>query len=172
MHAVRILGRIDHVDDRIFINALGQRQLHDKSGASRVIVKFTHGLGNLAETGIGRQFLLDRGDTHLLAIGMLAGHVLHRAGILPHQQRAQSRHHALRLELVHTFGEIGFDRGSNLLAVDFRGHPYPSILFGAFYRNDRLSLEQIRIISFVHLNEEGTPWGFGLHDSRNSPQPA
>ena len=61
---------------------------------------------------------------------------------------------------------------ATLLAVDYRGHPYPSILFGAFYRNDRLSLEQIRIISFVHLNEEGTPWGFGLHDSRNSPQPA
>ena len=58
---------------------------------------------------------------------MLAGHVLHRPGVLAHQQRAQPRLDALRLELVHSLGKVGLDFGRNLLTVDFCGHQRPPL---------------------------------------------
>ena len=59
VHAVGILGRVDHVDDRVLVDALGQRQLDDEPGASRIFVEFAYGSGDVVEAGVRRQFLLD-----------------------------------------------------------------------------------------------------------------
>ncbi len=67
-------------------------------------------------------------------------------GSSPTSSVLQPRLDALRLELVHSLGKVGLDFGRNLLTVDFCGHQRPPCSFGAFYRNDRLSLEQVRII--------------------------
>ena len=40
VHAVGILGRVDHVDDRVLVDALGQRQLDDEPGASQDYISF------------------------------------------------------------------------------------------------------------------------------------
>ena len=59
VHAVGILGRVDHVDDRVLVDALGQRQLDDEPGAGRIFVEFAYGSGDVVEAGVRRQFLLD-----------------------------------------------------------------------------------------------------------------
>ena len=81
MHAVRVLFRIDQVDDGVFVNAFRQRQLHDVAGAGGVGVQFIHRRRNLIEGGIRRQFALDGRHADLGAVGMLAGDVFDRTRV-------------------------------------------------------------------------------------------
>ena len=89
MQPVGVLVRVDALQRSVLIELLGQRQLHDVTGALGVGVQFVDGLveGRLAD--VGRQVAPDRGDAHLRAVGMLTADVSLRPRIVADQDGAQ-----------------------------------------------------------------------------------
>ncbi|EUA06726.1 bifunctional FolD 1 domain protein [Mycobacterium xenopi 4042] len=72
VQTVDILRRVDALQRRVLVEVLGQRQLHDVTGAVGVSVQFVDGLVKLGLADVGRQVAANRRDAHLVGIGMLA----------------------------------------------------------------------------------------------------
>ena len=70
-----VFCRVDELEDRILVDAVGQRKLHDKARDRGVVVEAAHGGSNLVEGGLDGQLDADRRHANLGAVTMLARHI-------------------------------------------------------------------------------------------------
>ena len=115
MQAIGILGGIDALQHRVFIEVLGQRQLHDVPGAGGILVELINRRIELFLRHVSREIFADGVHPDLLAIAVLHLHIRMAGGIISHQHRSQTRGDALLAECLHAGGEISED----LIAVQF-----------------------------------------------------
>ena len=125
VQAVGVLSGVDSFQDGIGVNALGQRQLDNVAGAGRVSVEAIYRLFNLGLGGGLWQLDADGGNPHLGAVGVLAGHIPHRSGILAHQDRAQPGGNTALTQGGHALGKLGLHGGGRGRAVKDPGAPSP-----------------------------------------------
>jgi hypothetical protein len=121
VEAVGVLVRVHQFEDAVLVDALGERELDDVTGAGRVLVQFPYDRLDLLLGGGGGQFALDGRDAHLRAVPVLACDVLLAAGVVPDQDRAEAGRDALLLQRRHAGGQIGLDRGCGGLAIENLG---------------------------------------------------
>ena len=117
MQAVGVLAGIDALQRRVLVQVLGQRQLHDVTGAVRVGVELVDGRVELRLADVGGQVPADRVDADLGAVGVLAAHVGLRTGIVADQHRAQPGRPPGGRQRRHPLLEVDEDLVARGLAV-------------------------------------------------------
>lgn len=125
VQTVGVLGRIHEFQDAVRVDALGQGQLHDVTGARGVGVEFADDVLDLLLRGGVGEFALDGADTDLGAVLVLAVHVPPAARVVPDEQGSQAGGDTPGLEGRHADGEIGLDRGCGGLAIENLGSHVP-----------------------------------------------
>ncbi|SLD18048.1 Uncharacterised protein [Mycobacteroides abscessus subsp. massiliense] len=117
VQAVGVLIRVDALQRLVLVKMLGQRQLHDVAGAIRVGVQFVDGGAQCGLIDIGGQITTDRVEAHLGAVCVLAAHIGVRTRVVTHQDGAQPRCLARRLQRRGTSGQLHKDLIAGGLAI-------------------------------------------------------
>ena len=113
VQAIGILGGVNALEDGVFIQVLGQRQLDDIAGAGIISVELIDDGLEFFLRDIGRQVLADGVDAELFAVAVLHLHIGLGAGVFADQDGGEARGNPLVLQRGHALGEVG----ENLIAV-------------------------------------------------------
>ncbi|MNT93800.1 hypothetical protein D3C72_2353580 [compost metagenome] len=98
MEAVDVLGRVDGLQHRGFVDVLGQRQLHQDAVHRGVAIQLGDQRQHLGGAGLGRQAVFEGADARLAGAQHLVAHV-HVAGrVVADQHHRQRRLDALGLQ--------------------------------------------------------------------------
>ena len=113
VQAIGILGGVDSLEDGVFIQVLGQRQLDDVAGAGVIGVELIDDGLELFLRDVGRQVLADGVDTELFAVAVLHLHIGLGAGVFTDQDGGEAGGNPLVLQRGHALGKVS----ENLVAV-------------------------------------------------------
>ena len=116
---VHILGRINRVDHKVFVQMIGQRQLHQNTMHRRVIVQAVNQCQQIGLRGFGIQLVLIGIHPDLDGHLSLGAHINLRCGVFAHQHHGQTRRDAvIILQPRHMHRHLFPNLGRKGLAVD------------------------------------------------------
>ena len=116
MKAVRVLCRCDRVEDRLLVNVLGERNLHEDAVDRIVCVELVDQLQKRGLARVGGEVVVPRFDPDLGAALAFRSHVDVTRRVVPNEHRSEPRDHTL-------FGELG--AGQSHLAPHLSGYSFP-----------------------------------------------
>ena len=133
MQAVRVLVGVDTFERGVLVEVPRQRQLDDVARAGRVGVQFVDRGVELFLRDVGGQITPDLFDADAGTVVVLALDVGVRAGVVAHQDGAQTGHDALGPQLLHPHAQISEDLVAGGFSVkSYRTHRahYSTMRFG------------------------------------------
>ncbi len=124
VEAVDVLQRIDPLDDLVFVDVIGQRQLHQDAVDRRVRVELVDQRQDVGFGRVGGQVVIARRDAGLFACAALVADINPRGRVFPNEDHGQA---GLRISplgpRIDLPADLPPDVAGDGLAVDqLRGH--------------------------------------------------
>ena len=119
---VDVFGGHDALDDRLGIQVVRQRHLHEDAVHGGIGVQRIDERVELSLRRGRRQSVIEAPDAHLFAVALLHSHVARRGGIIADEHHSETRRHAARLKFAYPHSRALADRRRHLHAIDDRRH--------------------------------------------------